>query len=830
MGKVYRAWDERLGREVALKLLPGALRQDSGHTQRLLQEARAAGRLDHPGILTVHDVGMHEGQPYMVTELLEGHNLRSLLQGPLGLRKALAFSHQIALGLATAHEKGIVHRDIKPENLFLTTEGRLKILDFGLAKDEPDAQRDMLETAAKRSTSSGAVLGTVGYMSPEQAKGEPVDSRSDLFSFGVVLFEMLCGRRPFNGESVPEIMTAIIRSPTPDLRREVPDLPSEVAGLVERCLEKDPGQRFQSARDLASTLELFLGSGSHEVLGKKSKSMANRPWWGISKPWVLAVGVAVPLVVLAGVTFSNLLVRSVPSFQQVTFRRGTVYTARFLPKEEGIVYSAEWDGGVRELFSTVPGTVESRAMGMPSTDVCGNMALGEIQVLRRGGKGFSPGTLIRQPLAGGPGKELAEGISWADCLPGGNLQAHVRSLDGKVHLEFPAGKSIYQSPGRFTYPRISPQGSHVAFLEFVDASSETGDLVVMDRHGVRKVLSAGWKSIEGLAWRNTKEIWFCASSAGTGLWLHSCDLNGRVRLLCRVPGRLVLHDLRSDGKVLAERNSYRATLRCQVQGKPEEIDLGWLDFAEIAGLSPDGQRVLFTESGDGAGPRNAVFLRGTDGSPALRLGEGVALALSGDGRQALMLEEEGLRRLVIVPVGSGAPRPLPPGPLVSFRWAAFRPGNQGLVLFASEVGKSPRLYLQDLLGGLPRPLGPEGFTPCLGALDSSGAMLLGTLQGKAALLSLDTERDRSLDRISSELQPIGWVGKDAVFTKAIREGAQLFRSPGGLGMPQPWKRIEPSDRAGLFPVRRIALSADGRTLVYQTYRLLSDLYVIGNLD
>jgi hypothetical protein len=339
-----------------------------------------------------------------------------------------------------------------------------------------------------------------------------------------------------------------------------------------------------------------------------------------------------------------------------------------------------------------------------------------------------------------------------------------------------------------------------------------------------------WKSIEGLAWRSDREIWFCASSAGTALWLHSCDLQGRVRLLCRVPGRLVLHDLRSDGKVLAERNSYRASIHCLTEGSGEARDLGWLDFAELSGLSQDGRSVLFTESGDGAGPRNAVFLRGTDGSPPLRLGEGTALALSGDGRQALLVAEEGERRLLLVPVGSGTPRELPRGPLVSFQWAAFRPGNRGIILFAREDGKPPRIYLQDLDGGLPTAFGPEGFTPSNGALDPGGTLLLGKTQGKPEVLALEDGRRLPLDRIPAGLQPLGWVGKEAVFIKSLPGGAELFRFIPLSGAPRPWRRIEPPDRAGLFGVRRVALSADGRTLVYQTYRLLSDLYVIGNLD
>ncbi len=253
MGEVYRARDGRLKRDVALKVLPPFFAGDRESLRRFEQEAQAAGGFSHPNITVVYDIGTHDGLPYIVQELLEGETLRSLLSlGRIGPRKALDFMTQTARGLAAAHGKGIVHRDIKPENLFVTTDGRVKILDFGLARAFGPERSDS-RSPTTEGTEPGVVLGTVSYMSPEQARGQTADARSDIFSFGVVLYEVLSGRRPFTGSSAAEIMTAILRDEPDALSSS--GVTSTLDRIVHRCLEKRPDQRFQSARDLVFALE-----------------------------------------------------------------------------------------------------------------------------------------------------------------------------------------------------------------------------------------------------------------------------------------------------------------------------------------------------------------------------------------------------------------------------------------------------------------------------------------------------------------------------------------------------------------------------------------------
>jgi len=257
MGEVYRARDTRLGRDVAIKVLPSEFAADPDRLRRFEQEARAASALNHPNIVVVHDVGSHEGTPYLVEELLEGESLRERLRGgALPARKALELAGQVASGLAAAHERGIVHRDLKPENLFVTKDGHVKILDFGVAKLQPAPRERTGEAAATvvDTTQPGEVIGTVAYMSPEQVRGQPVDHRSDLFSLGVVLYEMVTGRRAFARDTAADTMSAILKEEPADPSSPAGSVPPALSRAIAHCLEKRPEERFQSARDLAFDL------------------------------------------------------------------------------------------------------------------------------------------------------------------------------------------------------------------------------------------------------------------------------------------------------------------------------------------------------------------------------------------------------------------------------------------------------------------------------------------------------------------------------------------------------------------------------------------------
>ena len=271
MGEVYRAHDSRLDRTVAIKVLPTSFSADHDRMQRFSQEARAAAALNHPNILSIFDIGEQQGAPYVVSELLEGETLRERLRnGPVSARKAIDYALQVARGLAAAHEKGIVHRDLKPENIFVTNDGRVKILDFGLAKlTRPEAAGGDDAPTVHAVTEPGLIMGTVGYMSPEQVRGQAADPRSDLFSFGAILYEMISGKRAFHGETSADTMSAILKEETPELSETARNVPPGLERIVRHCLEKVPSQRFHSAGDLAFDLEALT-----EISATSSKSGA----------------------------------------------------------------------------------------------------------------------------------------------------------------------------------------------------------------------------------------------------------------------------------------------------------------------------------------------------------------------------------------------------------------------------------------------------------------------------------------------------------------------------------------------------------------------------
>src|ERR1700722_7764115 len=287
MGEVYRARDTRLGRDVAIKVLPEALANDADRLRRFEQEARTIAALNHPNILGIHDIGVHDGAPFLVSEFLDGQTLREkLVSGPLPVRRAIDYALGIAQGLAAAHEKGIVHRDLKPENVFVTRDGRIKVLDFGLAKlVRPEEGHETEETLTNPATLPGTVMGAVGYMSPEQVRGEPIDTRSDIFSFGAVLYEMLTGKRAFKRATSAETMTAILREEPQALNDTGWQGPPELQRMLARCLEKNVERRFQSSSDLAFALESLSGASSGTPTAKSvSQPKALQAWL----PWVIA--------------------------------------------------------------------------------------------------------------------------------------------------------------------------------------------------------------------------------------------------------------------------------------------------------------------------------------------------------------------------------------------------------------------------------------------------------------------------------------------------------------------------------------------------------------
>ena len=453
MGEVYRARDTALGREVAVKVLPAAFASDADRLRRFTQEAQAAAALNHPNILAIFHVGEQDGTPFIVSELLEGETVRDRLRaGAIPVRKAVEYTMQIAGGLASAHDKGIVHRDLKPENLFLTQDGRVKILDFGLAKlmrPEPGDGVSAAETNTKSAgTGIGTVLGTAGYMSPEQVRAQPVDARTDLFSLGAILYEMVSGKRAFQGPTPADTMSAILREEPEPLAATLGSVPPALERIVRHCLEKNPYERFQSARDLKFDLSEITSLSSPSG-GASGQHVAQDG--GPGRGRAIRLGAAV--LALAGAAGLGWWLRAPqpveqPRFQRLTFRRGGVASARFAPDHKTIVYGAAWDGAPTETFLVTADSPESRSLGVADSDVLAISPSSELALaLKRGPSRGGGGTLARVPLLGGAApREVLNKVEFADWGSGDSLAV---TLDTGVgdRLEYPVGTMLYEVPG-----------------------------------------------------------------------------------------------------------------------------------------------------------------------------------------------------------------------------------------------------------------------------------------------------------------------------------------------------------------------------------------------
>ena len=840
MGEVYRARDARLGRDVAVKVLPASFSSDPERLRRFEQEARAVGALNHPNILAIYDVGTYQGMPFLVTELLQGKTLRERLGGgALAQRRSIEVALQVAQGLAAAHDKGIVHRDLKPENLFLTEDGRLKILDFGLAKlTHPSAVGGNAFTARTKSltTEPGEILGTVGYMSPEQVRGEPADHRSDIFSFGVILYEMLSGSRPFRKDTPAETMAAILKEDPPDLSAPQGDVSPALKGVVSHCLEKRPEMRFQSARDLGFALEAVSS-----VSGVTPSALAVKvaPIWRRKLVTVVPLAVAVISVVFAILAAKRAGQTAPPLFHRLTFRRGTVYSARFAPDGQEILYGAAWDGKPVEMYSTRPEGPESRSLGLADANVLAISSSGELAVGLHGRRGYFTtliGTLARMPLAGGAPREVLNDVEWADWSPDGSNLAVVRGVEGKTRVEYPIGKVLYQTQGWISHLRVSPDGNEIAFLDHAIAGDDGGDVAIVDLDGKKSTLSSGWISALGLAWSPKQgDVWFTAARTGGARALYAVTLEGELRLVARVDRALTLCDIFRDGRVLMNGESLRAGIAALPPGARSERDLSWLDFSGPADLSADGKTLLFGETGDGGGPDYSVYIRGTDGSPAIRLGTGMALAMSPDGKWALTTNPHRLpQQLALLPTGVGEPQTLTHDAIDHYG-ALFFPDGKRILFVGSEPGHSPRGYVLEVGSptATPRAVTPEGVVPLGNAISPDGKFFIARniRSDKVFLYLVASGEPKPIEGIEPGESIAGWTadGHSVYVSKFTLPPGKITRVELATGRRETWKELMPSDPAGFWGFGPLRVALDGKAYAYQVVRFLSDLYLVEGL-
>jgi hypothetical protein len=780
MGAVYRAWDTRLDRAIAIKVLHA-----TADAERLAREARATATIDHPAIVSIHDVGVSDGIAYVAMELVDGESLRSVIErGAVGIERARELAAELADGLAAAHARGVIHRDLKPENLILA-RGRLRILDFGLAK--------VLDGAALDATEPGTVQGTAGYMAPEQARGEPADARADLFATGAIVYELVTGQRAFPGATPADRLSAILR--------DTPTLDGPLAPIVERCLAKEPRDRFHSAADLAWALRspASMPVSPDPVAGRSRVS--RRTVLGAAIAGAGAALVAGVGGFLVGRRRSTAPARH-PTFQQLTYRTGRIYTARFVGDGSRFVYGGAWDGEpLRGFVADLRGGGTSPIE--PAGDVLALSTRGELALCI--GKRFTDhqsatGTLAVMPLGGGAPRTLAENVQDADYDAGGRL-AIIRRGESGFRLELPLGTTLVEGAW-LTHARISPDGRRIAYVQHPHTNDDAGDLMLVDVATKQTQKLAGdFSSIAGLAWHGST-IWFTASRDSPYNEVFTITPGGRERSVAEGTGRLRLHDL-SGNRALVTLDAWR--LRMLVGDRDRSLS----DISFVSDISADGTTLVVGELGHPDNVSGAMLVP-VDGGKPLRLGDGFPLAISPSGQRVAAK----LNRELVVYTTANAEHPVIPAPprVTAARWI----DESSLVAVAD--GKLWRLSL----AGAPVEIAPRAEGPL--AVDPVRRRVAFVVDGKLHVVELATGAVRTFD--AGRRVACGWLAEpDALVLQTPTTPIELTRVDATTGATSPHLVIEPP-AVGLKAVDSVVLHHDGKRYAYSYGQELSQLFLM----
>jgi eukaryotic-like serine/threonine-protein kinase len=843
MGEVYRARDARLGREVAIKILPQHLSSNPQLRERFDREARAISSLNHARICTLYDVGHQDGVDFLVMEFLEGESLADRLRrGPIPLKETLRIGMEVCEALDTAHRARIIHRDLKPGNIMLTKSGA-KLMDFGLAKTAlagtaADGPAPPLLSAAKTIsgispisplTTAGEVLGTIQYMSPEQLEGKEADARSDMFALGAVLYEMVAGRRPFDGKSQISVASAILEKDPEPISAIQPRTPPSFERMVKTCLEKHPDDRFQSARDARLELK-WIGEGAGQVAAQSAGAVSRTTAAWKTLPWLIPTVLAIAL----GAAF--LLTRSKPvdvNYSMVTFREGEVGAARFSRDGNTVVYSGSWEGGPQEVDTFRVGSFESRDLGVGSATIASASATDELAILRNCERIFlleCGGTLATVDLAGGSPRDIATHVDYADWSPDGTQLMVSRISDAGTQLEYPLGHVLYrQKAGWFGRPRLSLDGTLIAFENHPNLEDDDGDIDVIDLHGKETTLAAGFLSLEGVAWApGGKEVWFAANSPHTG-WadsIRAVTLSGKMRTLFISPS-IRLHDVSSDGRVLLSRESWRSQLMGFFPGDNDVHPYSWLDNTEPTNITSDGRTVSFVEDGEvwAIAREGQCYIRATNGSAAISYGAGQT-AISPDGKSVIVLKQQD-SQMELQPVGAGESRDLSTSGITHYDHLSWSDDGRFIAYEGETTQQDWNVYVQEVAGGPPR-LVQGGSRNSYPKLSPDGRMLALRLERQGVLLKeLDGSSLVPLPAGREKEYPVRFTGDGKSLLVVEPTGHDFIVNIVNLadGRRTLWKQLKSESSDG----SKIVVTPDLKYYAFAVPRYSSVLHIVSGL-
>jgi eukaryotic-like serine/threonine-protein kinase len=638
-------------------------------------------------------------------------------------------------------------------------------------------------------------------------------------------------------------MSAILKEEPEELSETARNVPPPLERIVRHCLEKNPAQRFQSASDVAFNLESVAdSSATSRTSGQVALTTDSGASVGsAAKPRSRAIGLvaALGLAVLA-VGIGWWLGRGsvhppLTEYQQITFRTGSLGNARFTP-DGSVIYSASWDGGEPQLYMARTDANGSRELGFKDAELLSISKSGElaIRINTVDLAGYArAGTLARVPLSGGSPREVLDNVQDADWAVDGDKMAVIRYLPENRHwrLEYPIGTVLLDTINWISHPKISPDGKRVAFADHENTGGDDeGSVAVIEPDGHEKKLSSGWVSAQGILWSSSGgEIWFTATRNGSAQNLHGVTLAGKERTITNVPGGMWLQDLRS-GTALMITHQVRFGIRALAPGEKEERELGWLGWAQLRDLSSDGKKILFEEEGDGGGPNYTVFLRDTNGSPPVRIGEGVGQAISPDGKWVITKPaKEGA--LSVVPTGAGETRQLTHD-RISYEGVHYLPDGKRLVAIGIEPGHGVRDYLIDVSDGNAKPLTPEGIAGTEVSPDGRSIAVRGP-DGKWGIWPLDGSGLHLIPGLDAKYSVTGWLPDGAtlyaVESHTNGKATNVYRVDVASGKVDFWKSFGADLPTGATRAFRPRFSRDGSAYAYLYFQVLSEAYVVRGL-